>query len=237
MAQDIIIRLSEVGGSRFFTFPANPETISGTLAAKYQSFDIISKGTVKVPKGTDVTEIKWNGEFFGSAKRYESIVLTQYYMPPNLCVETLREWQESGQVLNLIVTDTWINLDVTISSFTPEVYGAYGNVKYSITFTQAKDLKIYTTDELKIAEFVKTVPRNEPDSDSDDSGGGDYSYTVVSGDTLWAIAERELGSGTDWTRIYDANEDTIEDTAQEHGKSSSDHGHWIWPGEVLTIPG
>ena len=51
MAQDIIIRLSEVGGSRFFTFPANPETISGTLAAKYQSFDIISKGTVKVPKG------------------------------------------------------------------------------------------------------------------------------------------------------------------------------------------
>ena len=63
MAQDIIIRLSEVGGSRFFTFPANPETISGTLAAKYQSFDIISKGTVKVPKGTDVTEIKWSGEF------------------------------------------------------------------------------------------------------------------------------------------------------------------------------
>ena len=157
MAQDIIIRLSEVGGSRFFTFPANPETISGTLAAKYQSFDIISKGTVKVPKGTDVTEIKWNGEFFGSVKRYESIVLTQYYMPPNLCGETLREWQESGQVLNLIVTDTWINLDVTISSFSPEVYGAYGNVKYSITFTQAKDLKIYTTDELKIAEFVKTV--------------------------------------------------------------------------------
>lgn len=238
MAQEIIIRLRDVSTGRTFTFPANPETISGTMAAKYQSFDIISKGTVKVPVGTDVSEIKWNGEFFGESKRYESIVLREYYMPPNLCISLLREWQEAGQVLNLIVTDTWINLDVTISSFSPEVYGAYGNVKYSIGFVQAKDLKIYTTDELKIAEFVKTVPRNEP-AETDDSGGesGDYSYTVVSGDTLWAIAESELGSGTDWTRIYDANADIIESTAQDHGYDDSDHGHWIWPGEVLTIPG
>ena len=50
MAQDIIIRLSEVGGSRFFTFPANPETISGTLAAKYQSFDcLLSVGATYLP--------------------------------------------------------------------------------------------------------------------------------------------------------------------------------------------
>lgn len=63
MAQEIIIRLRDVSTGKTFTFPANPESISGTLGAKYQSFDIISKGTVKVPKGTDVSEIKWSGEF------------------------------------------------------------------------------------------------------------------------------------------------------------------------------
>lgn len=62
-------------------------------------------------------------------------------------------------------------------------------------------------------------------------------YTVVSGDTLWAISKRYYGSGTQYTKIYDANKDLIESTAKAHGKSSSGSGHWIWPGETFTIPG
>ena len=38
------------------------------MAASMQSFDIISKGTIKVPKGTGVKEIKWSGEFSESQK-------------------------------------------------------------------------------------------------------------------------------------------------------------------------
>ena len=114
-----IIRLVEKGSNNTFTFHSNPESISGTLGAKYQSFDIISKGAVKIPKGTEVTEIKWSGTFFGKSKKNESIVLSRYYKIPKRCVALLREWQETGKILNLIVTNTWINLDVTISSFTP----------------------------------------------------------------------------------------------------------------------
>jgi hypothetical protein len=69
------------------------------------------------------------------------------------------------------------------------------------------------------------------------SGNSAATYTVVAGDTLWAIAKKYLGSGTQYTTIYDANADVIESTAKAHGKSSSSNGHWIWPGEVLSIPG
>lgn len=69
------------------------------------------------------------------------------------------------------------------------------------------------------------------------TSGAGSTYTVVSGDTLWAIAKRYLGSGTRYTEIYNANSGIIESTAKAHGKSSSSNGHWIWPGEVLTIPG
>ena len=69
------------------------------------------------------------------------------------------------------------------------------------------------------------------------TSGACSTYTVVSGDTLWAIAKRYLGSGTRYTEIYNANSGIIESTAKAHGKSSSSNGHWIWPGEVLTIPG
>ena len=69
------------------------------------------------------------------------------------------------------------------------------------------------------------------------SAGAASSYTVKSGDTLWAISKRYYGSGTQYPKIYNANADLIESTAKAHGKKSSSNGHWIWPGEVLTIPG
>lgn len=52
------IKLIPVEKGSKFTFPALPEKVQGKYAAKYQSFDIISLGTVKVPKGTDVSEFR-----------------------------------------------------------------------------------------------------------------------------------------------------------------------------------
>ena len=68
------------------------------------------------------------------------------------------------------------------------------------------------------------------------SSTGGSSYTVVSGDTLWGISKRFYGAGSKYGIIYNANASIIESTAKAHGKSSSDNGHWIWPGTVLTIP-
>ena len=59
------------------------------------------------------------------------------------------------------------------------------------------------------------------------------SYTVRSGDTLNLIASRYH---VDEPALYSVNAGTIEATAKAHGFGSSDHGHWIFPGEVLKIP-
>ena len=50
-------------------------------------------------------------------------------------------------------------------------------------------------------------------------------YTVESGDTLWAIAKKELGAGTRWTELYEKNRGVIGDNPDR-----------IKPGQVLTIP-
>lgn len=102
---------------------------------------------------------------------------------------------------------------------------------YSIEFSQAPALKIYTTTELKIDDFVKTV-QTRPEAE-ENSGN----YTVVSGDNLWKIARKYYGgSGADWQKIYQANTEIIEQEARKRGKKSSDNGHWIYPGTVLVIP-
>ena len=63
-------------------------------------------------------------------------------------------------------------------------------------------------------------PKAEAASDE----GGERTYTVVSGDTLWRIAEQEYGSGSKYMKIFEANTDILE------------HPDRIRPGQKLRIP-
>ena len=157
---DVILTEVENGKSKFI-FPSLPEEVKGTNRTNYQSYDILSYGEVKIPKGMKLTEISFDGIFFGAAKRNESIV--KQWVKPAECEKILKNWQEKGTVLRLMVTETNVNIDVTISSFECTDYGGYGNKKYSLEFVQYRSLKVYTTDELKIVKFVKkTITRPAP---------------------------------------------------------------------------
>lgn len=229
-----MICLIPAGGGTPFFFTPLPEQVEVKYGAKYQTFDTISHGTVKVPRGTDVTEVSWSGEFFGFPRRNETIVNRMFWMLPAAARSIIEEYVDNETVLTLIITDIWLNIDVTISSFHTTGYGAFGNLKYDISFAQKKPLEIYTTDELNTDSYVKkTNPRTDLAAASTGSG---QSYTVSSGDSLWKIAQKQYGDGSKWKKIYDANKDTIEAAAKKHGKKSSDSGKWIYPGASLIIP-
>jgi hypothetical protein len=61
-------------------------------------------------------------------------------------------------------------------------------------------------------------------------GGGGGSYEVRSGDTLIGIGNK---LHLDWHTLYNNNKAVIEAAARSHGHSSSDGGHWIFPGTIL----
>lgn len=64
--------------------------------------------------------------------------------------------------------------------------------------------------------LVPSADRNQPHQSL---------VTVESGDSLWEIATEEYGDGTKWPRIYQANDDQIEDP------------DLIYPGQRLDVPG
>lgn len=225
------IYLTEVEGGGDFEFPSLPEKVDVSHGTKYQSYSIINLGEIKIPKGNEVSSMKWAGKFYGSSKKKMTYLGT--WMKPDTCIKTLRKWMEKGKVLRLLVTGTPINFDVTIAKFDYSVSGMM-DYSYTITFNRYRELKIYTTSEREITTYEKkTTTRVTPEE-----GTANVSYSVVSGDSLWGLARTKLGDGSRWKEIYDANQKVIEQTAKKYGNSSAVQGSnvLIYPGEKLVIP-
>jgi 5'-nucleotidase len=55
---------------------------------------------------------------------------------------------------------------------------------------------------------------------------------VHDGDTLWDIAVKVYGDGTQWTKIYDSNHNTLN---ADDARNVQQPGHWIHAGQVLHV--
>ena len=68
---------------------------------------------------------------------------------------------------------------------------------------------------------------NMPDFSNVESGSSSTAakiYVVVAGDSLSKIAKREYGNASEWKRIFEANQDVLENPDK------------IYPGQKLKIP-
>lgn len=86
-------------------------------------------------------------------------------------------------------------------------------------------LKLSTSQESKVTQKPVPSPK-KPETKAS------RTYTVVRGDCLWNIARKYYGSGTQWKKIYDANQGIC-------GKPYTRGGItyvMIYPGQKLTIP-
>jgi len=229
------IKLMPVGRpEEAFTFPSLPQEVGGSQEAHYQTYTVISRGNVMVPKGLEANEFTWEGEFYGAQHANSPYVTAGAWQEPLVCVDTLRKWMDEDTVLNLIVTDTWINQDVTISSFSPSAYGGHGNIRYSITLSVYENLMAYTTQDLHVLDGLLDKLHIGGRTPRLDLSG--TNYEIKEGDTLWVIAIRVYGDGSLWNGIWKKNKKVLNRAAKAAGYKNADKGARLIPGTVIKLP-
>lgn len=142
--------------------PLLPDRVNVKTGAMVVPFQIIKLGEAKIPRGSALTMYSWNGVFPGRSMSDMSFVFD--WQEPNRIVSLLKEWEANGETLTLMVTETTINADVFIESFTFEHYGV-DNVSYTLGLTQIREVYVTTNPEPPVQETKgSTATESKPDS-------------------------------------------------------------------------
>lgn len=209
---------------------------------------VVSREVFRTPKN-----LKWSGSVrYATHERHNTHALTEFtgidpdrfsfdiLLTAEMGVDPLKEvvkiwnYERDGEALGLVIGGK-----------------AYGKYRWNI---KSHETKIEYTDKggdmyavevtVELLEYLKGADQNTssaapakapaqpaapapaPAATGTGGGGGGTTYTVKKGDNLWTLAKKFYGSGADYTKIYEANRDTI-------GKNPN----LIYPGQTFTIPG
>lgn len=104
----------------------------------------------------------------------------------------------------------------------------------SLSLTRGKDYKKTTAPAAnKTATKVSATKSKSTAQKTNAEVKADY-YTIKLGDSLYSIAVKVYGKGDDWTKIWNANKEML---IKRDARNTSQLGKYIYPGQILKIPG
>ncbi|KNF07173.1 LysM domain-containing protein [Gottschalkia purinilytica] len=111
-------------------------------------------------------------------------------------IKTIKMFKSSGKPCRLIITDTDINIPVTIENFTYGERDGTGDVYFTLEFKEYRFINTNTSNSTSTVQttVTRTVEKEIPKQ-----------YTVKKGDTLWAISKTIYGDGSKWNIIAQKN--------------------------------
>ncbi len=219
------IYLTELENNYRLTFPMLPESIDVQCGALFRSYDILEIGEVKFPYGESLTRISWSGKLPGNPRMGAPYITEE--KDPKAVQSWWSELRKNKQKLRLLITETPINHDVYLESYTATYQGGFGDYDYTISFIEAKEIKIGTDGNLSSASAL-----GAGSGTGRPAAGRGKTYTVVKGDCLWSIAQKMMGAGSRYPELYSANKSVIDPRNQKYNMPR----YTIYPGQILTIP-
>ena len=183
-----------------FRFPILPSAINIQDYAIINDSNITGLGDVTIfgGKGLRTTEIS---SFFPNPKRKYSFVSYNDYPKQYDCVSKIKKWMDKGEVLRFIVTGTEINFQVRITDFEYSEQDGTRDVYFTINLKEYREIKISSI----TPDKKKTDNKDRTDTKEASSKTKQTTYKVKSGDTLYDIAKKHYGKGSDYKKIIEKN--------------------------------
>lgn len=180
--------------------PVNPGEISISNRSNNETVSVSKIGEVSIIQEPTLKTFSFSSFFPAEYGPYCS-----YRRVPNpwSAVKDIERWKDSGKPVRFIITGTPVNFAVTIESFDyDEVGGDVGTINFSIMLREYRFVKP--------RQLVEQIVFNEPAvlavTDSrPDTKPPVKSYTVKPGDSLWKIAQKNLGNGARYPEIASLN--------------------------------
>ncbi|WP_128896322.1 LysM peptidoglycan-binding domain-containing protein [Longirhabdus pacifica] len=200
-----------------FQLPVNPQNISISSGHNFNDVQVSKLGEFTIIGEEQLKQYDFSSFF---PKDYQPMYCEYDGFPePWQAVKKIEEWQKSGNPVSFKITShdetQKVNTAATIRSFNyEEKAGSPGDIYFTISLKEFKFLefqKVEGPDDLQ-----KVRPNNQEKVTT---------YIVKSGDSLWKIAQKTLGNGSEWRKIYDANVDVI-----------GPNENLIYPKQKLVIP-
>ena len=177
-------------GEQRITFTVNPQEMSISRPNCNRVYPLAMGGTVNAWGGRGLREVRLTT--FLPEKR------SPFYggSDPQSVLSMLRSWQDSGDPIRLIISDTDINDAFLIEDLTETLREGDGDVGVTLTLREYKFKSALAA--LAGGGQPSAVRRQDERTLPE-------TYTVKRGDTLWDIACRFYGDGTRWSALAAKN--------------------------------
>lgn len=206
--------------------PVAPSKLSTKIKNKNKTLQLINDEEVNILKNAGLTEIKFKAEI--PYVSYPFAYYPQGFKPAQYFLDKLEKLKTGKKPFQFLVSrmlpsgkglfDT--DIRVSLESYDIEEDARDGqSVSVSITLKQYVD---YSTKVMEIKQGAKATKQTKQRPQDNPPVG--KTYTVIKGDSLWAIAKKQLGNGARYKEIYNLNKDKIKNP------------NLIYAGQVLTLP-
>jgi len=196
--------------------PVNPPELTIRHRGNNQRTEVVKLGEINILRDAKLSELSFRCLLPGDD--YYPFI-TGHWRPPAEIARYFRGAMDGQHTLRLAISDFNINMRLSVEDVSEQrVAGDHDSVLCTLTFLEyrghgARTLVIPAT----AAATPSVAPAPRP-SDKPQVG----SYTIRPGDTLWAIAQRELGNGSRHPEIARLN--------------SIANPNLIFPGVTIKLP-
>ena len=208
-------------GSKKYKLPVNPEEIKRSRELNIETYQVLEEGQVSIPSYCALEEFSFEAEFPSQDVNY---------MEPGTEAEAdyyekmFRKAQKNKKPIRFIASND-ISDDISVKVLVKSVdivekAGEEGDKYIELTLMEYKGAgKRYVAIQTPDA----TVKQEETPLAENPAVTANKTHTVQSGDTLWEIAKKYYGNGSQYQKIVSAN-------------PSIKNPNLIYPGQVFTIP-